>query len=351
MKGIHGLIKGIPEGYEKACFETGAIKRKREISEPSDLLYLCLLHLINGCSLIEIAEIARLTQIGEFSDVAFMKRFQQCKKWFEWINERIRPKEVIEYGMPEWLSQYRVLSIDASDVKEKGRSQRVYRLHYALDVFHANTVQFKITTNKTGDGLSNFSFQKDDLVLADRAYSTVVGMKHCIDQGASFIARVRTTGANLYDQEERVIDLLSYMQTHEDGEISGHLKGKNKTPIPVRVCFRRKTKEQIDDTVKRLKDIARRKKKNLQKKTLEFNEFIVLITNLPETIKADSVLSLYRLRWQVEIYFKRLKSILDYGELPKKTEESALSWLNGKIMVALLLEQFMSESLFSPEES
>ncbi|MBR2700352.1 MAG: hypothetical protein IKE76_17365, partial [Clostridia bacterium] len=27
---------------------------------------------------------------------------------------------------------------------------------------------------------------------------------------------------------------------------------------------------------------------------------------------------LYRYRWQVELYFKRLKSILNYGELPKK---------------------------------
>ena len=57
-------------------------------------------------------------------------------------------------------------------------------------------------------------------------------------------------------------------------------------------------------------------------------------------------MELYRFRWQVEIYFKRLKSILDFGELPKKTPESALAWLNGKLMVALLMEKFMSGRIF-----
>ena len=49
-------------------------------------------------------------------------------------------------------------------------------------------------------------------------------------------------------------------------------------------------------------------------------------------------------------YFKRLKSILDFGELPKKTPESALAWLNGKRMVALLMEKFMSGRIFSPSD-
>lgn len=47
-------------------------------------------------------------------------------------------------------------------------------------------------------------------------------------------------------------------------------------------------------------------------------------------------------------YFKRLKSILDYGELPKKTEDSIFAWLNGKLMIALLIEKLLGRATFSP---
>jgi IS4 transposase len=61
---------------------------------------------------------------------------------------------------------------------------------------------------------------------------------------------------------------------------------------------------------------------------------------------AVEILETYRYRWQVEMYFKRLKSILGFGELPKKQVDSSLAWLNGKLMVALLVELFLSKSVF-----
>ena len=66
------------------------------------------------------------------------------------------------------------------------------------------------------------------------------------------------------------------------------------------------------------------------------------------TFTVDEIMNLYRYRWQVELYFKRLKSILDYGELPKKSEKSIFSWLNGKLMIAVLIESMLSNADFSP---
>ena len=80
----------------------------------------------------------------------------------------------------------------------------------------------------------------------------------------------------------------------------------------------------------------------------KFNEYIVLITSLPKSIAAEDILETYRYPWQVECYFKRLKSIMDFGDLPKKREGSSTAWLNGKIMVALMIEIFMSKGFFSP---
>lgn len=76
----------------------------------------------------------------------------------------------------------------------------------------------------------------------------------------------------------------------------------------------------------------------------------MLVTALPNEITSDQILELYRLRWQVELYFKRLKSIMNYGELPKRRSDSVFAWLNGKIMIALLIEKILGKVDFSPQQ-
>ena len=58
---------------------------------------------------------------------------------------------------------------------------------------------------------------------------------------------------------------------------------------------------------------------------------------------------LYRARWQIELLFKRLKSIIGLGHLPKHNEQSCMAWLTGKLFVALLVERIYHEAeFFSP---
>ncbi|MDR2444587.1 MAG: IS4 family transposase, partial [Spirochaetaceae bacterium] len=74
----------------------------------------------------------------------------------------------------------------------------------------------------------------------------------------------------------------------------------------------------------------------------------MVVTSLPLSVSADEVLETYRWSRQVEIHFKRLKSILDFGDLLKKNPAASEAWLNGKIMVALLIEAFIAKASFSP---
>ena len=126
MPGVATLLREMPEGYEQACFDTGAIQRKRDIKNPDDLMMLNLFHLMTGCSLVEISSISKMAQIGEISDVAFMKRFKNCNEWFKWVIDKIVTGGLISYELPKSLSKYRILAVDASEVREKGRSGRYY---------------------------------------------------------------------------------------------------------------------------------------------------------------------------------------------------------------------------------
>jgi len=353
MTSIVELLKELPEEYETACYDEKAIQRKRGIDNPHDLMMLAMFHLFTGCSLVEISTIAELAKLGKISDVAFMKRFEGCNNWFKWIIDKLLISGGIEYQKPEWLSNYRVLANDASDVVEKGRSGRVYRLHFALDLFKMQCAEFRITTEAVGETLKNFDFQPNDLIVADRVYSTFVGMRHCIESGANFVMRLRSKSFNMYDIQDQKIDLLGHLKELEAGnalDITVHVKMNGTESTPIRICAIKKDEGSIEKTQRKLARKKSKKQEAISDDTLDFNNYIVLVTMLPATISVSQVLELYRWRWQVEICFKRLKSIMDFGDLPKRRIESVFTWLNGKIMIALLIERLIGKKPFPPED-
>jgi len=226
-----------------------------------------------------------------------------------------------------------------------------------------SSVSHKITTQDAGETLLNFELNQGDLVIADRAYGTLNGVMYCAQTGADYILRLRTNHFAIYDENGDKINILSSIKNldyEESMDIQGFVKptgssgndNNSDEQIPIRICIRRKSAPDCEKSKKKL--LCRKYNKGhktLSQKTIKFNEYIIVATSLPSTVTTDGVLETYRLRWQIEILFKRLKSILDFGELPKKKEESSLAWLNGKLMVALLIEHFLGTSLFSPEDT
>ena len=107
----------------------------------------------------------------------------------------------------------------------------------------------------------------------------------------------------------------------------------------------RKSNEAIKIAHKKLKRRAQKRGNKLKPETLEYAKYIILFTNYPEKLFSDvKVLDLYRIRWQVELAFKRFKSIAHLGHLPKHNEDSTKAWLYGKLFVALLTEKIIKHA-------
>jgi hypothetical protein len=73
--------------------------------------------------------------------------------------------------------------------------------------------------------------------------------------------------------------------------------------------------------------------------------YLMLLTSLPETVPAEAILAAYRLRWQIELAFKRLKSGLGLDRLPAKSDALARSWLLAHLILALLIDQAARDHL------
>jgi hypothetical protein len=280
-----------------------------------------------------------------------MKKFNKCSEFFKWICSELSLKGIMNYTPPESVKGYRVLAVDASDVMEKGCTKRTYHLHYAVDIFKMATADFSLTTGKTGESLKNFNFCKGDLVVADRAYGSITGIDHVKSFGADCILRLKSNSFTIYDESKKAIkltDKISHIDSHECCEINAFYKSDNGF-VPIRICAKKKDEESSEKALKTLKKQAKKRHTAQPKdETILLSQYIVVATTLPPRVSCEEVLNLYRYRWQVEICFKRMKSIIGFGQLPKKTEQSSLTWLNAKLMVSLLIETFIAQAAISP---
>jgi Transposase DDE domain len=74
--------------------------------------------------------------------------------------------------------------------------------------------------------------------------------------------------------------------------------------------------------------------------TLEFAKYVIVFTTRSSGSTAD-VLRSYRMRWQIELVFKRLKSLAQLGHVPKHDDRSSRAWLYGKLLVTLLAQKLI----------
>ena len=79
-------------------------------------------------------------------------------------------------------------------------------------------------------------------------------------------------------------------------------------------------------------------------RTLACADHIMLLTSLPaRTHTLQLIGALYRLRWQIELAFKRMKSLLHMDRLPAKGADLASAWLHANLLIALMAEQTIAQ--------
>ena len=321
---LSDIMELLPKGYKEACWETKAMSRKRGLQDEEALLTLCLYYAYNH-SLIEVQNYAQKFLSLHISDVGFMKRFIRCNEWIKWINAHMVADEHQMYEKPSQLKDYRVMAIDASNIVSKGAVRQTWRLHYAVNLFSMNSEMFAITQEETGESLKNFALQAKDLALADRIYATITGIEHCRKAGADFIMRLKNKAFQLYDSDGNTINLVDLLKaTNTTGQdFIVYYRTSNKELMPLRLCAIEKTDEEKAIAQKKIRQKESKKQVKLSEETkLTYNYFFV-VTSLDDTFSVEQIFALYRLRWQVEMVFKRFKSIFGYGFY---TNQNSSSW-------------------------
>jgi len=340
------LLSFLPANWKWLAARTRALKGLHGDRSPANAMRVLLLHVGAGLSLRETAVRARECRLADLSDVAILKRLRKSKEWLR----QLCLKLFRERGVPLGRSKGRQLRVfDATTVKEPGKTGSEWRIHYSVQLPSLTCDFFKITESRgedTGETLRRFPIHVGDYILADRAYSSGPGLKHAAANHAFVCIRVNSQVLRLQHADGKPLVLVDQLRTvTRAGEVACwpvQVAEPEGPPVQGRLCAVRKPQTVIDAEVKRLKRKSSKRGRVVQPETLIVNQYVVLFTTFPEdTFSPTDVLLWYRMRWQVELVFKRFKQLAQLGHLPKHDPDSSQAWLYGKLFVALLTEKII----------
>lgn len=346
------ITRFLPDGWRAKAITLNACRRLRGVPSIDILLRTLLVHISEGYSLIQTANIAKQAGWANLSDVALLKRLRSAEHWLRWMCLELanRPHpDRLSFTKPEWLAAHRVRSFDATVVNEPGSTGTDWRIHYSFGLFDFSCDEFLLTDPGTGEQISNFTLQPGDFVVADRAYCSGKFIKELVEGGADYLLRYKFKSVRLFDQEGQHFDVLDKCRLAKDGVPLSYTL-KTKQGCPVRLVILKKSPEAANKARKGYVKEKRKRQKKIIPESLEMQNYIILVTSKTDpAISTVDLLNLYRLRWQIELAFKRMKSLMGLGHLPKYDPVSCRAWLYGKLLTALLVESMVEYArLFSP---
>jgi hypothetical protein len=338
------LVRLFPPDWLSLGRSSKAVTRLRGFNSLDDVLHTLLLHVGCGWSLRETAVHARLAGIAEVSDVTLMNRLRQSEPWLQQLCERLWKENGV--SLEPVLRGRSVRILDATTVKEPGKTGSQWRIHYSLRLPGVRCDDFQLTPAKgknTGEKLGRFVFHRDELILVDAGYSNPPGIAAVVAQQAEVCVRLNPGSTPLVDASGRPLQLLRKLRTlKRAGRVAEwpvQVQNGNQL-IAGRLCVVRKSKTAIERAHRRIVLKEGRQKVHDTPQVRAYACYVMVFTTLqPQHASSREVLECYRLRWQIELTFKRLKSIIQLGHLPKQHDASARAWLYGKLFVALLTEK------------
>jgi len=313
------------------------------------LLRILMVHLVDGCSLKEAAIRVREAGWCRISPVALHKRLQAAEQWLRWLAEQLWRSE----KQPGRWGGFRVRAVDATTVVEAGRTGSTWRAHYALNLSDLQCDFFELTGTDGGETFRRIPVRVGDLVLGDRAYGTPPGVVHVTQAGGAVLVRINLRMLPLFTGGGRRISVLQRLRALRIGEIGdwcAFVQGAHGRRVQGRLIAIKRSRRATQLVRKRLRRKANRQQRTVSPATLAAARYLILWTSVPAAqLPAAQALEFYRLRWQIELAFKRMKSIMGFGQIPKRSDASARAWLHGKLFVALLLERIVeAATAFSP---
>ena len=349
------LLRRLPAGLDldSLAAEHGAIKRRRAVTGGAALLRLALARGPGGLSLRQTAGWATMIGLAGLSNPGLKYRLDKAVDFLAAIIAQLLASRAGSHGL-HWPGRSLRLA-DGTCVSQHGSEGTDWRVHGVFDLGRGGFSHLEVTDGRGGESLNRGAPVAGEVRIADRGFATAPALSRFRQDSlgqADFIVRARWAGFALVGPDGGRFDLIAHLAalppTPGVHEVSLHALVKQQPLLPLRLVILRKSPQATLAAQQAARRQASRMQKQLDPRSLIAAEFVVLATSLPAHVApAEQVLAAYRLRWQIELAFKRLKSLLHLDRMPTQTEAGGRTWLYAHLILALLTDTLSQDFLES----
>ncbi|MEY2933865.1 MAG: hypothetical protein RL033_4614 [Pseudomonadota bacterium] len=249
----------------------------------------------------------------------------------------------------QW-SGYDIVLADGTTVTRPGAQGTTARVLYALHLEDMTLLQCFVTDEHGSERLRAFEVHPGQLWIGDRAYCNPPDLAWVVDAGAALMVRYNRGTLPLYDAKGQPFDVLSHVRALRDPDAMAEWRvwvhPQRHTPIRGRLCAVRLPEEKIEAARERLR---REQGGKVTAESLEAAAWVMVFTTVSRRrIHTESVLALYRVRWQMELEIKREKSLGGLDKLPNFLPETIAAWLQAKLLIQQIARKIVSPSVAFP---
>jgi hypothetical protein len=345
---VEALLGGAGE-IDALARATGALKRPREVRDGSQLLRLALGYAATGRSLRTTAAWSGPALGVDLSDVALLGRLREAGDFLAALTTRLLGR-LAEVAAPSqtWHGPP-IRLVDGSMFAGPGGKGGQHRLHASYDPARQIFTAFDLTSHKQGESLSRGGIEPGAIGLGDRNYAKTRSLREAEAAGAFYLLRTGMRSMRMIDPRtgERLTGqaVLAALGEGSGGELAIEMiqakarKADAPAPVKARLVILRASEAAAAREQARIKRSRTKHKATPTKETQALAGVVMLITNLPPTPwPIARIALLYRLRWQIELAFKTLKSTFAMRDTPAKDPRLARTWILANLAAALLTE-------------
>jgi Transposase DDE domain len=341
------LCQFLPDNLSDLAKECGAVKRWRNIRSGEEFLRIILAYAIEDLSLRSTA--AWSTQAAlNLKDTSVLHRLRHASPLLEKVLAHLLSHQLraeVAAGPALRIHDATVLSIPGSQGTD-------WRLHVVYDPVACRLRQVEITDGRGGERLDRHLPPPGDIVCGDRGLAHARGIHTMTEAGAYVLLRMHWQNIRLQDAQGQTLDLEQALKKAEAGdtETAGFVPLEGKSPVPVRILIRPLPAEAANRNRQHLRRNAAKKGRTPSATALRLASYLCLLTTLPDTVADDDlVLELYRIRWQIELFFKRCKGLLHFDRLRAFHPDLVRTYCLAKLIEVTLIQSLHQEALtFSP---
>jgi hypothetical protein len=344
----------LPANFEALAKEHKVLEvqyGEAKITTGSDLLRLILLHAGADLGLRQTVALMAASGGPSVSHVALHKKMKLTAPYL-----RALVAEMTQAGgaNPERWAGYEVVAVDATSFCAPGAQTTDARAHLQLRLADLSILNVVVEGRSEGETFKRFAWRKGQLAVADRGYCNPPGIAHVVDDGADVLVRVNRGSLPMSTVAGAPVDLMDWLRGlrgHAAHELAVGVKVKvdqGERVVQGRLIAMRLPAAKAE---KARAWVRRELGRRATAIDMEVAQYVVLFTTTPGSrLSTAMCLDLYRLRWQVELAFKRWKSLCHFDRLPNYRDDTILSWLYAKLLLAMLMHRMSAGAspLFPP---